>query len=210
MNSTYKKWLPSFSLVALSVIGCGKLPKSEGFVSESNICRPIKPDNYDPTDVLRGKVTIPAPQTGIVKTAQLTAAETSQKYVWGVEFFLSSLSDSNAQLSVSTLVKRSTPEPSDILTMGPDSDAAYQVLLGSSNSQSVSTIPAWVQTRFPGVISLSGGDAIWLITVPDSSTGQDILWWYTTGDGIYATAPAAPVYGKIGGISTLYRLIYCE
>jgi hypothetical protein len=191
-------------------VACGNLPKSEGFISEANICRPLALPPYDPTDISTGQVAIPAPQTGVVKTAQLTAAETTKKNLWGVEFFLSSLTGANAQLDVTTLVKRVTPQLGDVLTVGPDNATAYQSAYGSTKSLTATTTPAWVRTQFPGVITLEKGDAVWLVTLPEFDPGQQLLWWYTTGDGIYVTAPSAPIYGKIEGIKTLYRLIYCE
>jgi hypothetical protein len=206
MNNGYLKLVMLSSLLG----SCGASDGVKGFFSDANICRPIENETYDPTDIFTGHFAIPAITTGVTRNGQLTTAETTKKSVWGAEMYLSSGLDLVANMRLTPMVKRKNWLPTEVTTLGPDNELAANVSFDATRSMSATIVPSWVRTQFSGVVDLEAGDAMWLVTEPDYSGEQTVMWWYTGGDGTYVSAAGTPLYVNFPGIRTVHRLIYCK
>lgn len=201
--------LQAGSIFIVSLVGCGKAKSEKGFFSDANICRPLALPDVDPTNFKTGNFAIPAPSNGAVRTAQLTAKETDTKSVWGAEIYMSALVSASAEITMKALVKRSSTQV-ELQTVGPDGSAAGQPLVPGTVTIYPTITPGWARMQFPGTLSLTAGDAVWLIAEPNFTGSQSVLWWYTTGDGAYVAPVGDPIYVNLPKIQAIHRLIYCE
>ena len=189
---------------------CGKSTAAKGFISDANICNPIKNSEDIPVDFSKGKTALPAATGGTFIAAQLTTPEVATKNVWGIEFLLSNLAATPATLTVTPLVKRDTLNGVESFTVGPDGATATQPVMDPVELVSTSLEPAWVRGQLGSVINVKNGDAVWLVTRPTFTGEQSVAWWMSLGSGLYVAPLGTPIYGEIPGLEVIHRLVYCE
>ncbi len=114
--------------------------------------------------------------------------------------YLSSGLDLAANIKLTPMVKRNNRLPTEVTTMGPDNALAANVSFDAGRSMSATIVPSWVKAQFSGVVDLEVGDAMWLVTEPDYSGEQTVMWWYTVGDGSYIAAAGTPLYVTFPGV----------
>jgi hypothetical protein len=210
-------WLRSFcalatvSVVALSfVTSCGSSIKGKGFISDANVCRPIKNSEDVPVDFSTGKIAVPAVTGGTFTAAQLSTPEVEPKMVWGFEFLLSNLLPTPATMKVTVLVKRDSIKSVESFTIGPDGATATQPVSNSAEIVSQALEPTWVRGQLSTAIKLDVGESIWLLNKSGFDGLQVVAWWLTTGSGLHVAPLGVPGYAEIPSVQVIHRLVYCE
>jgi hypothetical protein len=189
---------------------CGTQTIAKGFVSDANICRPIDNSAEVPVDFSKGKLAVPAVTGGTIAIGQMTTPEVEKKYVWGFELLLSNTLTLASKMTISPLIKRSSPEGSELFSVGPDGATAMDPLFGGTDIVSQALTPTWVRGQLNSVITLDAGQSIWLVAKPTFDGEQSLAWWLTSGEGLYVAPPGVPAYANVPDVKALHRLVYCD